>query len=213
MGDLGFEYQDAVIAANYTHDKNKTTAYELVYQTPDNTTIEEIETLLKNVGIDGSTYHFSNGKITITTFSEEETNEVINKLKDTEYGYKGHKAQNSRYLDNEHRGNAYQRWLNAEGHNTQNRQLSDACSKALAICEAAARFPDTRARVSTEGYRKGDPQKNPNNCHRVKDRKNKCVFSFASSNSLSAMWEQKNPPRRRVLEVGVDGFEPPTLCL
>ena len=44
----------------------------------------------------------------------------------------------------------------------QNRQLSEACSKALAICEAAAKFPDTKARVSTEGYRKGDPQKSPN---------------------------------------------------
>ena len=141
MGDLSFEYQDAVIAANYTKDKTQITAYELTWKTPEGTTIEKIESLLKSLGIDGSTYHFSNGELDITAFSEEETQEIINKLKDTDYEFKEFNGQNSRYLDNEYRRNAYQSWINSE-RGKQNRQLYNACQKALAICDAAAKFPN-----------------------------------------------------------------------
>ena len=37
MGDLSNEYQDAVIAANYTNDKSQITAYELTWTTPNDT--------------------------------------------------------------------------------------------------------------------------------------------------------------------------------
>ena len=141
MGDLSNEYQDAVITANYTKDKSQITAYELVWKAPEGTTIEKVEALLKSVGIEGSTFHFSNGQLDIIAFGEEETQEIINKLKDTEYEFKEYNGQNSRYLDNEYRRNAYQRWLDSE-RGKQNRQLNNACQKALAICEAAAQYPD-----------------------------------------------------------------------
>ncbi|GEM_PF-2593726 len=51
---------------------------------------------------------------------------IIDKLKDI-FEYKEYNAQNSRYLDNESRRNIYKTWLNSE---------------ALAICEAAARYPE-----------------------------------------------------------------------
>ncbi len=146
MGDLSFEYQDATIAANYVTkdewdklpDENK--AIEIVYKIPENTSIENIEKTLADAGIEGSSLNFRTNTLTITTFSEDETNEVINKLKDTEYDYKEHNAQNSRYLDNEYRRNAYQSWLNSK-RGQQNRSLYNACSKALSIAEAAAEFP------------------------------------------------------------------------
>ena len=64
----------------------------------------------------------------------------INKLKD-KYEYKETNSQNSRYLDNESRRNIYKTWLNSEK-GKQDRSLYNACSKALAICEAAARYPE-----------------------------------------------------------------------
>ena len=138
MADLSYEYQDAVIAANYTHDKAQTNAYEIVYKVPDGTTIEDIEATLKEVGIDGSSFELDSSELSIIGFSEEEVQEIINKLKDR-YEYKEHNPQNSRYLDNEYRRNAYKSWLNSE-RGKQNRKLYNACSKALAICEAAAPY-------------------------------------------------------------------------
>ena len=141
MGDLSFEYQDAVIAANYVQ-KGQGNAIELVYTTPNGTTIEGIEKTLNDNGIEGSTFHFENGELTIIAFSEEELDNLINKLNNnTDYEYKQHSEQNSRYLDNESRRNIYKAWLETESRG-QNRKLYNACSKALAICEAAARFPD-----------------------------------------------------------------------
>lgn len=138
MADLSFEYQDAVIAANYVHDKAQTNAYEIVYKVPEGTTIEDIEATLKEVGIDGSSFELDSSELSIIGFSEEEVQEIINKLKDR-YEYKEHNPQNSRYLDNEYRRNAYKSWLNSE-RGKQNRKLYNACSKALAICEAATPY-------------------------------------------------------------------------
>jgi hypothetical protein len=68
--------------------------------------------------------------LTSLLFSEEETQEIINKLKDTDYEFKEFNGQNSRYLDNEYRRNAYQSWINSE-RGKQERQLSNACQ----ICQ------------------------------------------------------------------------------
>ena len=142
MGDLSFEYQDAVIAANYTKDETQINAYELVYQVPEGTTIEDIEATLSERGIEGSSFSFENNELSIIGFSEAEVHDLIKQLTNSKYEYKGHKSQNSRYLDNEHRRDAYRSWLNSKGHDPRSRQLNNACSKALAICEAAARFPE-----------------------------------------------------------------------
>ena len=46
MGDLSNEYQDAVIAANYVNTDEEATALEVVFTTPEGTTIEQIEKIL-----------------------------------------------------------------------------------------------------------------------------------------------------------------------
>jgi len=140
MGDLSNEYQDAVIAANYVNTEEEATALEVVFTTPEGTTIEQIEKTLQEVGIDGSSFHFDTNELAITCFSQEEVDNIFNKLKD-KYEYKGYSFQNSRYLDNESRRNLYKTWLKTKS-NTQDRSLYNACSKALAICEAAARYPE-----------------------------------------------------------------------
>ena len=141
MGDLSFEYQDAVIAANYTKDRKQATAIEVTYKVPENTKIEDVEKKLNEVGIDGSTLHFDSNELSIMAFSQEEYEDIVNKLENTDYEFKEFNLQNSRYLDNESRRNTYEVWNNSE-RGKQNRQLSNACSKALAICEAAAKFPE-----------------------------------------------------------------------
>ena len=168
MGDLSFEYQDATIAANYV-EANKGNAIELTLSKV-NAQIENIEADLKKKGIEGSTYHFNDGRLTffVDLFkyinseavlkNEEELKQEINNIKSLkEYGYefKEDNRQNSRYLDNESRQNIYREYLEsgegkriskriAEGlpQGQQERQRYNACSKALAICEAAAKFPD-----------------------------------------------------------------------
>lgn len=158
MGDLSIEYQDAVIAANYTKDKSQITAYELTWKAPEGTTIEKIEELLKSLGIEGSTYHFDNGKLDITAFSEGETKEIINKLKNTDYEFEEYNGQNSRYLDNEYRRNAYRSWLNSK-RGEQNRKLNNACQKALAICDAAAQYPDVEDKENHPQEQEAQEQK------------------------------------------------------
>lgn len=141
MGDLSFEYQDAVIASNYV-PKGKGNAIELTYSTPKNTTIEDIEKVLKDSGIDGSSFSFENNELKIIAFSEEELDNLIDKLNKIEgYEYKEHSDQNSRYLDNEGRQNIYKTWLNSKLLR-ENWSLRNACQKALAICEAAAKFSE-----------------------------------------------------------------------
>lgn len=141
MGDLSFEYQDAVIAANYV-EKGKGNAIELTYKVPDNTTIEDIEKALKDNNIEGSSFSFATKELSITAFNEEELNDLINKLNKIEgYEYRGTTNQNSRFLDNESRRNTYKSWLNPQLYR-ENRKLYNACSKALAISEAAARYPE-----------------------------------------------------------------------
>ena len=79
--------------------------------------------------------------LSITACSEAEVIEISNKLKNTNYEQREINLQNSRYLDNERRRTLYQTWISQN--RGQNRQLDNACSKALAICEAAARFPES----------------------------------------------------------------------
>ena len=110
MGDLSNEYQDAVIAANYVNTDEEATALEVVFTTPEGTTIEQIEKILQEAGIDGSSFHFDTNELAITCFSQEEVYNITNKLKD-KYEYKEYNAQNSRYLDNESRRNLYKTWL------------------------------------------------------------------------------------------------------
>lgn len=140
MGDLSSEYQDAVIAANYVTSEKEATASEIVFKTPEGITIEQIEKTLLELGIDGSSYHFNTNELSVICFSQEEVINIIDKLKG-KYEYKETNLQNSRYLDNESRRNIYKTWLNSEV-GKQNRSLYNACSKALAICEAAARYPN-----------------------------------------------------------------------
>ena len=111
-----------------------------MFKTPEGITIEQIEKTLLELGIAGSSYHFSTNELSVTCFSQEEVNNIIDKLKG-KYDYKETNLQNSRYLDNESRRNIYKTWLNSEM-GKQNRSLYNACSKALAICEAAARYPE-----------------------------------------------------------------------
>ena len=63
MGDLSFEYQDAVIAANYV-EADSGNAIELTLSKV-NAKIEDIEADLKKKGIEGSTYHFDGGRLDI----------------------------------------------------------------------------------------------------------------------------------------------------
>ena len=111
-----------------------------MFKTPEGITIEQIEKTLLELGIAGSSYHFSTNELSVTCFSQEKVNNIIDKLKG-KYEYKETNLQNSRYLDNEYRRNIYKTWLNSEV-GKQNRSLYNACSKALAICEAAARYPE-----------------------------------------------------------------------
>lgn len=107
MGDLSFEYQDAVIAANYVK-QGKGNAIELTYKVPDNTTIEDIEKILKDNNIEGSSFSFETKELSIIAFSEEELNDLINKLNKIKgCEYRGTTNQNSRFLDNESRRNTY----------------------------------------------------------------------------------------------------------
>lgn len=139
MGDLSFEYQDATIAANYV-SKGNGNAIELVYKVPDGTTIKDIKKTLKDNEIEGSSFSFKNNELSIIAFSAEELENLINKLNNnTNYEYKQDTEQNSRYLDNESRRNLYKAWLTKELRE-QNRGLYYACSKALAICEAAGKY-------------------------------------------------------------------------
>jgi hypothetical protein len=156
MGDLSFEYQDAVIAANYIEKEKWDSiqddkAIEIVFKAPEGTTIEDVESMLSKASVDGSTYHFDNGILTITAFSEVDTINIvdrinkINEKNDKKYEYRKEETQfqNSRYLDNDRRRALYQTWL-ASPRGKENRQCYNACSKALAICEAAAKFPDVK---------------------------------------------------------------------
>ena len=159
MGDLSFEYQDAVIAANYV-EADSGNAIELTLSKV-NAKIEDIEADLKKKGIEGSTYHFDGGRLDIfvnlfrytnngpVLKSEEEVKKEINNIKSlSEYGYeyKTKQEQNSRYLDNKSRQAIYREYMESgEGNETrsriaqglptsqQERQCYNACSKALAI--------------------------------------------------------------------------------
>ena len=104
---------------------------EIVYEVPTGTTIENIEKTLQDLGIEGSSFKFDEGTISITAFSKEEARRIIDKFKTTNYGFKGYKEQNSRYLDNRNRQDTYRSWLNSK-EGQQNRSLYNACSKALA---------------------------------------------------------------------------------
>ncbi len=73
-----------------------------MFTTPKGVTIEEIEKLLKEAGIDGSTYHFDNNQLAIIAFSEDEVENIVNKINEInkerkqKYEYKERNFQNSR---------------------------------------------------------------------------------------------------------------------
>lgn len=149
MGDLSNEYQDAVIAANYV-GKGQGNAIELVYEVPTGTTIENIEKTLQDLGIEGSSFKFDEGTISITAFSKDEALEIIDKFsKNTSYGFKEYNEQNSRYLDNRNRQDTYRLWLNSQ-EGQQNRSLYNACSKALAICEATEKVEESQRLLTAQ---------------------------------------------------------------
>ncbi len=92
----------------------------------------------------------------VTTHHHQEE-QYYNIISLTEYGYefREKREQNSRYLNNAARQELYRQYLEsgegkgiraraAEGHpvSTEERQRYNSCQKALAICEAAAQFPD-----------------------------------------------------------------------
>lgn len=153
LGDLGYEYQDAVIAANYVK-KEESNAVEVSLK-KEGATVEDIEKELKSLGIEGSTYHPENGTITIfvdrydwekkrNKTEKELRNEINNIKKLLDYGYTEATArgQNSRYLDVTARNVIYRSRLHQLGREQSGSELYQACSKALAICEAAAQYPD-----------------------------------------------------------------------
>ena len=119
-------------------------AIELVYEVPIGTTIENIEKTLQDLGIEGSSFKFDEGTISITAFSKDEALEIIDKFsKNTSYGFKEYNEQNSRYLDNRNRQDTYRLWLNSQ-EGKQNRSLYNACSKALTICEATEKVEESQ---------------------------------------------------------------------
>lgn len=150
MGDLSNEYQDAVIAANYVQEGQEGNAIEMVYRVPEGTTIENIEKTLQDLGIEGSSFKFDEGTISITAFSKDEALEIIDKFnKNTSYGFKEYNEQNSRYLDNRNRQDTYRLWLNSQK-GKQNRRLYNACSKALAICEATEKVEESQRLLTAQ---------------------------------------------------------------
>ena len=138
LSDLGYEYQDAGIAAKYVEAKNSN-AIELVAKIPQNATIADVKKVLKEHGIEGASINQKDKTLTITAFSEEEQQDYYNKLKGTEYEPTEFRYQDSRYLDNRSRQETYRSWL--EGRQESNRDdLRDAVEKALSIAEAASKF-------------------------------------------------------------------------
>ena len=148
MGDLSNEYQDAVIAANYVGE-GQGNAIELVYEVPIGTTIENIEKTLQDLGIEGSSFKFDEGTISIIAFSKEELKTIGEKFKNTNYKYEKARKQNSRYLDNGSRQNLYRTWLGSKL-GVQNRSLYNACSKALAICEATEKVEESQRLLTAQ---------------------------------------------------------------
>lgn len=163
LGDLSSEYQDAVIAANYV-PKEYGNAIELVYKVPNGTTIEDVVKTLNDNNIEGATFSFKNNELSIIAFSAEELEDLINKLNNnTNYEYKEDTNQNSRYLDNESRRNIYKVWLKEELRG-KNRKLYNACSKALAICEATAEAEESeRLKVAQQAAKDWDTANLGNN--------------------------------------------------
>ena len=129
---------------------------EIVYKVPEGTTIENIEKTLQDLGIEGSSFKFDEGTISVIAFSKDEARRIIDKFKTTNYGFKGYKEQNSRYLDNRNRQDTYRSWLNSKEAKS-NRSLYNACSKALAICEATAEIDENqRLQAAQEAAEKWD---------------------------------------------------------
>lgn len=149
MADLSFEYQDAVIAANYVNKGEKSTAIELVYSVPENEDIASITKTLKKCGIEGASYNAEEHKIYITAFSKDELNNyIVNLNSKTNYKYEKDREQNSRYLDGQYRRDIYKEWLDPKsGLQSSRPELYNACAKALAICEAASQYDDTSEEV------------------------------------------------------------------
>ena len=128
-----------MIAKRFKPLPEKNRAIELVYKTTEETTIEQVENVLEDAKISGNSFSFNNGELSITAFSEDEVIKIVNALKNSNYEYKERNFQNSRYLENSDRRAIYEAWL-ASNDREQNRKLSNACSKALAICEAAEEY-------------------------------------------------------------------------
>lgn len=147
LADVGFEYQDSVIAANYVSREEwealpeNRRAIELVYKVPKGTTVEEVEATLQSLEIDNSSRIIENDELCITVFSEEQLVEFTNKLNNnTNYEYERRNFQNSRFLENSDRRIIYESWLTSHDRK-QARELYDTVSKALAVCEAAGEHP------------------------------------------------------------------------
>lgn len=146
MGDLSFEYQDATIASRYLSEdqKSEANAFEITFSAPQDASIEDIEKLLKEAGIEGSSFNFKQNKLQIIAFEEQDVQTLIDLLKKYEgYEFESAAPQNSRYIDAAYRKRAYQEWLNSEvGLQQSGSELHHAVETALEVVEQALKFPD-----------------------------------------------------------------------
>lgn len=157
MGDLSFEYQDAVIAYNYVADDDATaTAIELLYTLPTDATIESITTDLNEVGSDG-TARFDENKLQIICFGKEDCEKIVAAMeKKSAYTPESRHPQNSRYLENADRQQLY---LRAIERYKDNVTLYGACSMALAICRATEGVAEEeRLNAAREAAKKWDEE-------------------------------------------------------
>ncbi len=157
MGDLSFEYQDAVIAYNYVADDDTTaTAIELLYTLPSDATIESITTDLNEVGSDG-TACFDENELQIISFGEEDCEKIVVAMaKKSAYTLESRHPQNSRYLENADRQQLYARAIERYKDDVT---LYAACSMALAICRATEGVAEEeRLAAAREAAKKWDEE-------------------------------------------------------
>lgn len=136
LGDLGFEYQDAVIVDTDLKRGEEAPAYQVSVSVPEGYSFSEVSATLSGLGIDGASYSASSGQMWITAFDEQEVSDLSSSISSTGYVIEGARALDSRYLDNPSRVDIYRRTLSGNPAPT----LRRACSKALSICQAAARY-------------------------------------------------------------------------
>ena len=205
MGDISNEYQDAVIAANYVDENSKelVNAWELNYNVPKGSSIEEVMQYLSENNIDG-TFNLNTNTLTIIAFSKEQSAEIVKYLKEKKYEHKQTKLQNSRYLENGDRRNIYKSWL--ETHvGESNRLLDNACRKADFICEAAAKFSRKdqeaeRIKAAREAAEKWDRE------HQAEEN----VLNSTPSQSIESLQKEYDELKGKVSKVVDENGEPMT---